>query len=377
MKRKFLSLLILSAICSEPILCSGIPPQTDGVTAAPITVVEWATLNDDESGRIAPELERIWNLAAFYNFAFTEEELFFLPTLLRCPLWTKHVVLRFDSIRGSSFVAVLGPNGILELLPLFYQGIADFDAPFDPHNIAIFNRTIVDESPDLGQEAIWLQEALCYLGVVIPEPKLVLPENIRDLMRDPSDEMIQRLSPVVETSETTVRVSLYEVSADPQLILEWTLTFDRNGLLKAVDQERQRRSDLLPIAQVGRRLPDLPQRPLLVSADLPLYPTLAFLGRLQGTVIVEGTVASGAIVETRIRANEDLAFLARAAAENLRTWHFDTGIDLEGSTITVTYNYIIAGEETLYPESPSVEVDLENWTVTVRGRPFKRRRPTY
>jgi hypothetical protein len=242
---------ILPVVFLLPVLLKASPPQTGmaGTGMVPISRVELATLNDDEFKKIQSYEGEIKRLAALYNFHM--EDTVYWPTLLQCPAWTKNVVLEFESVEipgqvPSTFI-VVSSTGTLHLIPLFYHGMAPIksDTALDPHNIATFNRIIDDEPPNLRADSIWLQEAVCYLGIVVGSPKLVLPENIRELIRPSSDQVIQRVSPVVKTSEKEVEVLLYEVIADERDIVEWTLSFDRKGFLRDVHRERKRRSAVL------------------------------------------------------------------------------------------------------------------------------------
>lgn len=237
-------IVTLLGILSGPIAWGSLAPQQGTVAAAPISRVDLETLSDNEIERILSPDKRVWDLAALYDFVFSEQEVYW-PTLLRCPLWKRTVVLEYSGSEGSKFVALVYPDGSLALVPLFHHavGLANYDAPLDPHNIAIFNRTLAEEPPDLTLDSIWLQEALCYFGIVDMGFDLVLPENIRESVRNPGSEALGRLlPPVVETSDEAVRVSLhdvlyYEVTADESRIVQWNLTFDRNGFLRRVERE--------------------------------------------------------------------------------------------------------------------------------------------
>jgi hypothetical protein len=240
---------IMSAAFAMLIPRGAFPPQA-GMAAVPISRVDLATLKDDEFKKILSIEAKVGSLAASYNYDFADAV--YWPTLLHCPLWTKNVALEFESREvpgraSSTFVVLLGSSGTLELVPLFYHGLAptNYDAPLDPHNIATFNRVIAEEPPSSGSDSIWLQEALCYLGIVMNSPRLVLPQNIRELIQTNDDQVIQRLSPVSKISEKTVEVLLYEVIADERDIVEWTLRFDRKGFLRDVHRERKRRSAVL------------------------------------------------------------------------------------------------------------------------------------
>ncbi len=208
-------------------------------------------IGDAEFDRIVPNEAQILRLADFYNFK-QGTQTFVISQMLRCPLWTKRLVVEYSSIeanRVSSVFLALIPSrgGNVDLIPISFHGLGtlNYDPAFDPHNIAIFNKTIDEESLSLNNDGDWVQLAVCYLGIVIKSPKLLLPANIAELIQPTSNEVVQRLSPKVKVMEGDFEVLLYEVIGDDRDVVEWTLDFDRKGFLRNIHSERKRRSAVL------------------------------------------------------------------------------------------------------------------------------------
>jgi TonB family protein len=106
--------------------------------------------------------------------------------------------------------------------------------------------------------------------------------------------------------------------------------------------------------------------PKLTHAELPLYPAIAWTAHITGTVKIEVTVDKGSVVDAQIK-SDGSPYLSNPSLANVKTWQFQP----EGhTTFSVTYVYKIAGEQTLLPENPRVELDLPR-LVTVTARPFK------
>lgn len=123
--------------------------------------------------------------------------------------------------------------------------------------------------------------------------------------------------------------------------------------------------------------------PLITHADVPLYPGIARALNLTGTVEIQIVVDKGTVTNAKVKSividtiNGTLpktdegkrrvgVFLANPSLSNVKNWHFDS----EGrTTFIVKYVYRIAGNETAFPENPSVNFDLP--VVRITANPFK------
>ena len=117
---------------------------------------------------------------------------------------------------------------------------------------------------------------------------------------------------------------------------------------------------------VGTPLSGAAHYPKLTHAELPLYPAIAWTAHITGTVKIEVTVDKGSVVDAQLQSDSS-PYISNPSLANIKTWQFQP----EGrTTFSVTYVYKIAGEQTLLPENPRVELDLPR-LVTVTARPFK------
>jgi hypothetical protein len=94
--------------------------------------------------------------------------------------------------------------------------------------------------------------------------------------------------------------------------------------------------------------------PVLIRADLPTYPPLAWTAHVTGTVQIAVTVEQGAVVDAHVQGASS-PFLSLPSLENVKTWRFDPE---PRTTFVVAFVYRIAGKETLLPENPEIVVDL-------------------
>lgn len=108
-----------------------------------------------------------------------------------------------------------------------------------------------------------------------------------------------------------------------------------------------------------------PAVPILLAADLPMYPPIWRAAHLSGRVVVRVTVRAGRVVDTDVKSGE--SHLQVPTVSNLKTWRF--GTDVNG-TFTVTYTYAISGEESAGPTNPKVEM-LPSLDVHITARPVK------
>jgi hypothetical protein len=105
--------------------------------------------------------------------------------------------------------------------------------------------------------------------------------------------------------------------------------------------------------------------PILLGADLPMYPPIWRAAHLSGKVIVFVTVKRGRVVGTDVKSGEQ--HLQEPTVQNLKTWRFGDKVD---GAFTVSYTYQISGEPTDNPTNPKVEI-LPSLDVKVTARPVK------
>jgi hypothetical protein len=106
--------------------------------------------------------------------------------------------------------------------------------------------------------------------------------------------------------------------------------------------------------------------PLLVHAEIPLYPPLALAARLSGTVRAKVQVSKGAVVNTETDSSAH-AILVNAAEKNVKTWQFASDAN---ARFELTYIYQLETHEADSPENSRLEMHLP--VVKITGRPVKR-----
>ena len=101
-------------------------------------------------------------------------------------------------------------------------------------------------------------------------------------------------------------------------------------------------------------------------ADVPMYPIVARMARLEGTVRITATIAHGDVVKAEASSTAS-SVLKVAATRNLETWKFAPEAN---GQLTVTYVYALAKEEDFPPPNPSVEIRFPSY-VRVTSVPAK------
>jgi hypothetical protein len=109
----------------------------------------------------------------------------------------------------------------------------------------------------------------------------------------------------------------------------------------------------------------VPSIPILQEAALPMYPPIWRTAHLNGKVTVLVTVRNGRVVGTDVKSG--IPELQYPTTANLKTWRF---ADEVNCTFTVTYTYVISGEESDTPTNPKTEV-LPSLDVNIVARPVK------
>ena len=107
---------------------------------------------------------------------------------------------------------------------------------------------------------------------------------------------------------------------------------------------------------------------MLVHADVPLYPLVARMARLDGTVHIRVRLRKGLVIETKTK-SEASPVLVKAATTNVRTWRFSSSAT---GAFDVTYVYALEKEEEIPPVNPNVEMRLP-YFVKVTAVPAKPR----
>jgi TonB family protein len=101
-------------------------------------------------------------------------------------------------------------------------------------------------------------------------------------------------------------------------------------------------------------------------ADVPLYPGMAKVARISGTVQVAVTVRNGSVVNTEVL-KSSAPVLMNAAIENLKTWRFLPQTNVK---FTTTYVYRLRKEEAPFPENPRIQMQLPK-LIEITVRPTK------
>jgi hypothetical protein len=121
----------------------------------------------------------------------------------------------------------------------------------------------------------------------------------------------------------------------------------------------------------------LAQRPPLTHAELPLYPPIARLAHISGTVEIQVVVEKGLVVDAEVMSIEVSStnspqlteegkrkaglYLSSPSLANLKTWQFQSG---DQTKFLVKYIYRIEGEPTSTLETPRIEFDLPSVKIT-------------
>jgi hypothetical protein len=106
--------------------------------------------------------------------------------------------------------------------------------------------------------------------------------------------------------------------------------------------------------------------PAVSHADVPLYPPVARITGIGGTVQVEVTVKDGAVASTELKSPAPL-ILVNATLENLKTWKFASDTN---AMFRVTYIYEVEKEATASPGNPRIEMQLPN-LIRITAKPPK------
>ncbi len=93
--------------------------------------------------------------------------------------------------------------------------------------------------------------------------------------------------------------------------------------------------------------------PLVVCANVPIYPTLARIAHITGTVEVQVTVTGGSVTETKATSGHPL--LVAGTIENIKSWKFGPATN---ASFVTTFIYRVSGEETEEIENLVVELNL-------------------
>lgn len=105
------------------------------------------------------------------------------------------------------------------------------------------------------------------------------------------------------------------------------------------------------------REPSKAALPSVYAAAVPIYPNVARMANVQGSVRVKIATDGHAVTNTSIENQDANPVLAKAAQENAQTWKFAAG---QPTTFTVTYRYI------LLPKIKDIKSNAPNSKVILR-----------
>lgn len=108
--------------------------------------------------------------------------------------------------------------------------------------------------------------------------------------------------------------------------------------------------------------------PMMTSAQVPFYPDIARIAKVEGVVHLKVTTDGHGVVSAQVEDGPGL--LALAAQRNVQTWQFSIH---EPTTFTVTYTYKLVTDLESIQNNPrvilnlptQVEVDALRWPGTV------------
>jgi hypothetical protein len=106
-------------------------------------------------------------------------------------------------------------------------------------------------------------------------------------------------------------------------------------------------SSQLMIAQQPR------EYPLVLRADVPIYPPLARTAKITGKVQVQFTIKAGEVIAAEAKTGHP--FLVKATTENIRSWRFPPEAN---GIFTATFVYELRGNETGGTQNPKIEMQL-------------------
>jgi TonB family protein len=105
---------------------------------------------------------------------------------------------------------------------------------------------------------------------------------------------------------------------------------------------------------------------VIQHADMPLYPGMAKVARISGTVRVEVTVKDGSVVNITVL-QSSAPILVNATTDNLKTWKF---MPKANAKFITTYVYVLEKKQADFPENPRIQMQLPN-LVKITVRPTK------
>ncbi len=107
--------------------------------------------------------------------------------------------------------------------------------------------------------------------------------------------------------------------------------------------------------------------PLVAHADVPVYPRLAQLARIEGKVKVTFTVKGGEVSTTELQSGHPL--LATATITNIKSWRFGSGVN---GSFTTEFEYRIKVDEGTTNQNPRIEMQLPTFVrITAEPVPFQ------
>lgn len=91
----------------------------------------------------------------------------------------------------------------------------------------------------------------------------------------------------------------------------------------------------------------------LLHADVPMYPQMARVARVSGSVEVRVTISGGLVTSTEVRSGA--AVLAHATEDNIKSWRFGESVNTK---LTAKFIYELDRRKPSYGQNPRVELEL-------------------
>jgi len=119
---------------------------------------------------------------------------------------------------------------------------------------------------------------------------------------------------------------------------------------------------LCVITSLAQEAKPAPKLPVVKSGDMPLYPAMPRMARVQGDVQLRVTTDGSAVASVTVESGQPM--LAKAALENVRTWKFEPH---EPTSFPVQFSYHLEEELVTHkcdpeiPDNGKVVLNLPRW----------------
>lgn len=102
----------------------------------------------------------------------------------------------------------------------------------------------------------------------------------------------------------------------------------------------------------------------LTHAEMPLYPSLARIARICGSVNLVVTVKEGSVIDIVADSSAPI-ILVEAARKNAATWKFEP--DTNGK-FEIKFIYDLEKEEVVQPQNPHIEIQIPSF-IRITAKP--------